>query len=112
MLKRHLRSWLGIAKLEDSVDHCHRRVTDLRRDEHVSAMVVNALDEVLLGNKAPRESWKDRAPYTSQHFEATLRRVTSDEARAAAAAAIQDRICTEAFLDEVVERLQRKQLKA
>lgn len=102
-LRSLLRKWLGITSLEFSTAIISR---GLRKE------IADAMDIVLTGDNgtANYAIWGEYFPKEGRRFESTLRRVTNELAAEKAKELVESRIGGEAFIDEVVERLRRKQL--
>ena len=110
-LKAMLQDWLGMAEIKAELDRAkERQITDatLRKE------IADALEVVLSGDKQCRyyPLWCGYFPDEGRRFEQTVRRVTGEQAEDAARALVEARIGGEAFIDELVARVRRKQLDA
>lgn len=105
-LKELLRDWLGVAELEKELAMAKAAAIN---KERLRKEVSDALLVVLSGKDKYRYFGLVQEDHGSR-FEETLRRVTHEQAAKSATRAVNERVGGEAFLDEVVDRLRRKQL--
>lgn len=110
-LKTLLRNWLGVAQLETALAAAEKRVID---QQTMRKEIADALEVVLAGDKQGRHYplWCGYFPDEGRRFEHLLRRITGEQAEGAARALVEARIGGEAFIDELVARVRRKQLDA
>lgn len=110
-LKALLRDWLGVARLETALDTAEKRVIDaqaLRKEIADALMVVFSGERTLTRYGL----WFDYFEDHGGRFERTLRKITGEQAEGAARSLVESRIGGEAFIDELVARVRRKQLDA
>jgi hypothetical protein len=108
-VRKLLNNWLGLSKLVVDVNSLKESAITsytMRKE------IVDALEVILDGDPQGKHRllWNDYITGEGRRFEFTVRRIVSEEANAAARAMINEHIGNEAFLDEIVARLQRKQL--
>ena len=110
-LKTLLREWLGVAELKTALAANEKRVIDAQT---MRKEIADALDVVLSGDKQGRyyPVWCAYFPDEGRRFEQILRRITGEQAESAARSVVEARIGGEAFIDELVARVRRKQLDA
>ncbi len=110
-LKALLQDWLGMAEMKSELDRAkERQITEATMRKEIA----DALAVVLAGDKQSKNYtlWCGYFPHEGLRFEQTVRRVTSEQAKDAARALVEERIGGEAFIDELVARVRRKQLDA
>ena len=114
-LKTLLQNWLGMAELKAELkaelDRAQeRQITDatLRKE------IADAFEMVLAGERPRRHVmlWGPYFPDEGRRVDDTVRRVTGEQAEAVARQTVEARIGGEAFIDELVARVRRKQLDA
>ena len=106
-LKTLLQNWLGVADLD--------RVRKLQiTDATLRKEIADAFEMVLAGERPHRlvMIWGPYFPDEGRRFDDAVRRVTGEQAEAVARRAVEARIGGEAFIDELVARVRRKQLYA
>jgi hypothetical protein len=111
VLKALLRDWLGVVELETALAAAEKRVID---QQTMRKEIADALLVVFSGERT-RQHYGLWFEYFEDHgglFERTLRKVTGEQAEGAARALVDARIGGEAFIDELVARVRRKQLDA
>lgn len=110
-LKTLLRNWLGVAELETALAAAEKRVID---EQTMRKEIANALLVVFSGERTRSNYglWFDYFEDHGGRFERTLRKITSEQAEGAARSLVEARIGGEAFIDELVARVRRKQLDA
>lgn len=101
-MKNTIRKWLGIDKLE-ARDKPPSEI-QLRR------MVGVAITEALEGKADSLGFWGMSCDHVANTLERALEGAATKPAREAAEVAIKELIGGEAFIDDVVERIRRKQL--
>ena len=104
-----LRTWLGVAELEDNLAAANKSEIDrqvLRKE------IADALILVFSGQKSPQHfgHWSEYIEDHGGRFERTLRKVVADQAFTSAQEAVAYRVDKESFIDELVARVRRKQL--
>ncbi len=113
-IKALLRDWLGITKLECELEAAALKKAEDKVDDRalLREEIANALEVVLAGDRQGKHYpvWCAIIPDQGRRFEQILRRVTADAAATVASSEVERRIGTELFIDEVVKRIQRKQL--
>lgn len=107
-MKNKIRKWLGI----DSIEETLRQRTKPTKEE-LRRMVGEAISDAL-SNKSDEELsiWSFPAFGTKNTLVKALERAALDTATKTAQWEIQQKIGTEAFIDDVVARIQRKQIGA
>ena len=102
-MKNMIRKWLGIDKIEapQPIDK-----TELRR------MVGQAVADALEGKSDYESVWFFPGERMRNIVERCVEKAATEPARSTAEATLKERIGGEAFVDEVVERIKRKQLSA
>ena len=110
-LKRLLRKWLGVDKLETALAAAEKGVI---HEQTMRKEIADALEVVLSGDRQGKyyPLWCGYFPDEGRRFENTLRRITGEQAEGVARSAVEARIGGEAFIDELVARVRRKQLDA
>jgi hypothetical protein len=111
-LKTLLRNWLGVAELETALAAAEKRVID---QQTMRKEIADALLVVFSGERTRQHYGLWFEYFEEDHggrFERTLRKVTGEQAESAACALVNARIGGEAFIDELVARVRRKQLDA
>jgi hypothetical protein len=115
-VKNLLRRWLGIVALEKTmgvvaVEAAGNRPVD---NDQLRKEIATCLDFILRGAPRDHEHWSLWSPYFQPEpgmFEHTLKRVTEKHVSEKVSELVDSRIGTEAFIDEVVARIRRKQIK-
>ena len=110
-LKEIFRAWLGVTELEDSLDEAKKKAIG---SERLRQEIADALDVVFSGDTQGRNypMWCAYFPDHGRRFEHILRKVTGEQSKKEAHDAVDSRIGGEAFIDDVVARVRRKQLGA
>ena len=110
-LKTLLQNWLGMADLKADLD---RALTRQITDETLRKEIADAFEMVLAGERQNRHLmlWGPYFPDEGRRVDDTVRRVTAEQAAAVAKQTVEARIGGEAFIDELVARVRRKQLDA
>lgn len=120
-MKKLLQQWLGITEpkseedlrkiIKEVVQEC---IPKEKSERELRKMIGQALLDAVSGQQD--ESWMTSYWGVGGNrlwntFEAAVDRLTVEPARSQAQKLINERIGTEKFIDEIVERIQRKQLK-
>ena len=118
-LKERLRTWLGVERLENAMENAQNEAIT---PETMRKEIADALEMVLSGDSLEMvpsgdrlgkyRMWSLYIPDEGLRFEKTLRRITGEQAEGVALSAVEARIGSEAFIDDLVARLRRKQLDA
>ena len=110
-IKTMLRKWLGVDELETALATSEKRMIDkqMMRKEIADALMV-----VFSGERSKQHYglWFDYFEDHGARFEKMLRKITGEQAEGAARCVVENRIGNEAFIDELVARVRRKQLDA
>lgn len=106
-IKRALRNWLGIDNLEETLNQ-----RPYPTNAQFRKMVGEAVDAALNGHDDTDRSpwgWSQSVPNTLTR---ALKLASVETATNCVKSEIEKRICNEAFIDEVIERIRRKQIGA
>jgi hypothetical protein len=108
IVKNRIRKWLGI----DSIEETLRQRTKPTQEE-LRRMVGEAISDALEGKSDEELSFWYPMPIRIKNIlTSALEKASVDTASKTAKWEVQNKIGTEAFIDEVVARIQRKQLQA
>lgn len=110
-LKRRIQAWLGVDELKGAFAKVEARSIDRQR---MREEIADALIVVFSGEQNHRNYslWWNYLEDHGGRFEKTLRKITGEQAEGAARGIVEARIGGEAFIDELVARVRRKQLDA
>ena len=110
-LKAMLKTWLGVAELKAELG---RAKDGSITEETLRKEIADAFEMVLSGERPRRHMmlWGPYFPDDGLRFEDAVRRVTGMQAATVARQEVEARIGGEAFIDELVARVRRKQLDA
>lgn len=110
-MRDRIAAWLGIDQLEQSIARVNDKVQAREGiREEVRAVLVQLLERASRQSETTMHVWYDGSVRDVMALGNAIDCLTSDTARRTAEHVLKNRIDNEQFLDDVVERIMRKQL--
>lgn len=107
-LRECLREWPGINDLKSDLDRVRNMCVGI---QETRKEIADALLVVLSGEAPPKVNmWGSLLEDHGARFEEALSKVASNKALDAARDMVEGRVGSEAFIDEIIARVRRKQL--
>ena len=112
-MRDRIAAWLGIEQLEQSIARVNEKVqTRENIREEVRTVLVHLLDRASRQSETTMHVWYDGSVIDVMALGNAIERLTSDTARRTAEQVVKNRVDNEQFIDDVVDRIMRKQLGA